>query len=152
METLIFISWSGHDCQVGDVHGVTKQKTNATQDEKKQFMKLMQLCEQHCMLQVIEEPTREENILDLLFTNKVGNIAEVEVNKSAISDHNRIEVDTRYKIKEEKLQQNNQTMDGTLRSLNFHAEEKIDWELVTKQVEELPWKDICERGDATEIK
>ena len=84
------------------------------------------------MLQVIEEHTREENTLDLLFTNEVGNIAEVEVNKSAISDHNRIEVDTRYKIKEEKLQQNNQRIDGTMRSLNFHAEERIDWDLIKK--------------------
>ena len=57
---------------------------------------------------------------------------EVEVNKSDISDHNRIEIDTRYRIKEEKLQQNNQRVDGTMRSLNFHAEEKIDWDLVAK--------------------
>jgi len=56
------------------------------------------------MLQVIEGPTREENTLDLLFTNEVGIIAEVEVNKSGISDHNRIEINKNYRIKEEKLQ------------------------------------------------
>ena len=51
------------------------------------------------MLQLIEEPTRGENTLDLLFTNEIGNITEVEVNKSAIPDQNRIEVDTGHKIK-----------------------------------------------------
>ena len=35
--------------------------------------------------------------------------------------------------------------------LNFHEEEKIDWESITRQVEELPCKDICERGDTMEI-
>ena len=33
------------------------------------------------MIQVIEQPTREENTLDLLFTNEVSIITEVEVNK-----------------------------------------------------------------------
>ena len=52
--------------------------------------------------------------------------------------HNRIEVDTGYRIREEKTQQNNQRLDGTMRSLNFHEEEKIDWESISRQVEELP--------------
>ena len=38
-----------------------------------------------------------------------------------------------------------------MRSLNFHEEEKIDWESITRQVEELPWEDICERGDTIEV-
>ena len=36
--------------------------TNATADEKKQFEKLMHLCNNQCLLQIIDEPTREENI------------------------------------------------------------------------------------------
>ena len=38
-----------------------------------------------------------------------------------------------------------------MRSLNFHEEEKIDWELITGKVEELPWEVICERGDTIEV-
>jgi len=79
------------------------------------------------MLQVIEEPTREENTLDLLFTNEVSIITEVEVNKSAISDHNRMEINTNYRIREEKLQQNYKKIDNKMRFMNFHAEEKIKW-------------------------
>jgi len=75
------------------------------------------------MLQVIEEPTREENTLDL-FTNEVSIITEVEVNKSAISDHNRIEINTNYIIREEKVQQNYQKIDNTMRSLNFSMQKK----------------------------
>merc|ERR1712179_804858 len=96
----------------------------ATQDEKKQFTKLIMLYEKQCMLQVIEEPTREENTLDLLFTNEISIITEIEVNKSAISDHNRIEINTNYIIREEKVQQNYQKIDNTMRSLNFSMQKK----------------------------
>ena len=103
------------------------------------------------MLQVIEEPTREENMLDLLFTNEASIITEVEVNKSAISDHNRIEVNTNYRIKEEILQQNTQKIDNTMRSLNFHIEEKINWDIISKHIKDMPWKNICEHGIAVEV-
>merc|ERR1712179_687489 len=108
----------------------------ATQDEKKQFTKLIMLYEKQCMLQVIEEPTREENTLDLLFTNEVSIITELELNKSAISDHNRIELNTKYRIREEILQQNYQ---------------KIDWDLIIKHIKDMKWKNICERGVAIEV-
>ena len=55
-------------------------------------MKLITLCEKQCMLQVIEESTREENTLDLIFTNEVSIITKVEVNKSVISDQTSIEL------------------------------------------------------------
>ena len=77
------------------------------------------------MLQVIEKLTREENTLDL-FTNEIRNITEVEVNKSATSDHDRIELSTNYRLREENIQQKHQKLDNTMRSLNFHAEEKMN--------------------------
>merc|ERR1711874_39905 len=78
-------------------------------------------------------------------------MGEVEANKSAISDHNRIEVNKNYIIKEEKLQQNYQKIDNTMRSLNFHAEEKINWDLIIKHIKDMSWKNICECGVAIEV-
>ena len=43
------------------------------------------------LIQIIEEPTREENTLDLIYTNKTSMIMSVESTKSSLSDHNRIE-------------------------------------------------------------
>ena len=45
---------------------------NATKDEKDQFEKLLSICNNQFMLQIIEEPTREENTLDLIFTNEMS--------------------------------------------------------------------------------
>ena len=71
-----------------------------------QFIKLMKICDEQCMLQIIEEETRGKNTLDLIYTNETSLVSDTDVNESAISDHRRIEINTNYKIKEEKIQQN----------------------------------------------
>ena len=98
-----------------------KTRTNATQDEKIQFIKLMKICDEQCMLQVIEEETRGKNTLDLIYTNETGIVSDIDVNKTAISDHSRIEISTNYRIKEEKIHQNTNETNDTMKSLNFHA-------------------------------
>ena len=75
--------------------------TNATTDEKLQFKELISICNNQCMLQMIEEPTRENNTLDLLFTNETTIATTIEVNKTKISDHNCIELSTNYVIDEQ---------------------------------------------------
>merc|ERR1712074_72790 len=87
------------------IHGDTKQKkketkTNISNDTRMQFVKLMKICDEQCMLQIIEE-TRGKNTLDLIYTNETSLISDIDVNKSATSDHHRIEISTNYKIKEE---------------------------------------------------
>ena len=80
--------------------------TNISNDVRMQFIKLMKICDEQCMLQIIEEETRGKNTLDLIYTNEISLVSDIDVNKSAISDHHRIEISTNYKIKEEKIQQN----------------------------------------------
>ena len=81
----------------------TKSISNATTDEKLQFERLNDICEEQCMIQIIEEATREENTLDLVYTNDIRIVANIDVNTSAISDHNKIEITTTYRITEEKI-------------------------------------------------
>ena len=42
------------------------------------------------MIQIIEEATRNENTLDLVYKNDIKIVANIDVNTSAISDHNKI--------------------------------------------------------------
>ena len=62
---------------------------------------IIYICEEHCMIQIIEETTRKENTIDLVYTNDIGIVTNIDVNTSAISDHNKIEITTTYRIKEE---------------------------------------------------
>ena len=72
--------------------------TNISNDKRMQFIKLKKICDEHCMLQIIEE-TRGKNTLDLIYTNETSLVSDIDVNESAISDHHRIEISTNYKIK-----------------------------------------------------
>ena len=72
------------------------------------------------MVQIIDELTRERNTLDLMYTNEIKIVTNIDVNKSAISDHIRVEISTTYIIKEEEIQQINQETENTMRQLNFH--------------------------------
>merc|ERR1712121_21959 len=82
----------------------TTPKKKLVLDEKNptllQFGRFNDICEEHCMIQIIEEATREENTLELVYTNDIRIVANIDVNTSAISDHNKIEISTTYRIKE----------------------------------------------------
>merc|ERR1711984_63313 len=80
-------------------------KPNISNDTRMQFVRLMEICDEKCMLQVVEEETRARNTLDLIYTNEVSLVTDIDVNESDISDHHRIEISTNYNIKEEKIQQ-----------------------------------------------
>ena len=118
-----------------------KTNTNATTDEKQQFEKLIRLCNNQCMLQVIEEHTREKNTLDLMFTNETNMVTAVDVNKTWTSDHSRVEVSTNYIINDQ-LKSNTEIDDqnSALRNLNFRAEKKIDWENIKESIQNVQWK------------
>merc|ERR1712002_845858 len=127
-------------------------KPNISNDTRMQFVRLMEICDENCMLQVVEEETRGRNTLDLIYTNEVSLVTDIDVNESDISDHHRIEISTNYKIKEEKIQQNKSEKKDTMTSLNFHAKEnKINWDMIKKGVKDIEWRKICEDGDAIEI-
>merc|ERR1712121_58840 len=49
-----------------------KSISNATTKEKLQFKRFNDICEEHCLIQIIEEATRKENTLDLVYTNDIG--------------------------------------------------------------------------------
>merc|ERR1712121_188048 len=96
-----FVSWKR--MKSGGCVGIIKSISNATTDEKLQFNRFNDICEEHCMIKIIEEATRNENTLDLLYSNDIRMVANIDVTTSAISDHNKIEITTTYRIKEEKI-------------------------------------------------
>merc|ERR1711888_103646 len=89
---------------------------------------LMEVCDDPCLVQIIEESTRGENTLDLIFTNEVRLIKDIEVNKSNKSDHSRVEISTNFIIKEENMQKPHNKI-TEIKDVNFH-ESNIDWNKV----------------------
>ena len=124
-----------------------KPHTNATADEKQQFEKLYEICSNYFMLQMIEEPTRKENMLDLMFTNEASIVTAVEVTESSYSDHNIIEISTNYLLTEEKKCNIEQSEDTGFRSLNFWTK-KVKWKNINGMIENIDWDKEFESRNA----
>ena len=92
-----FVEWNRNQSRACSY----RYKQGTSKDEKDQFLDLIKVCDDHCLVQIIEEPTRGENTLDLIFTNEVSLINDIEVNKSNKSDHCRVEISTNFILKEE---------------------------------------------------
>ena len=81
------------------MHGNTKL-SQTQQQMKSNSENLLEICSNQFMLQMIEESTREQNTLDLMFSNEVDLVTMIEVTKSNYSDHDMIELSTNYSITE----------------------------------------------------
>ena len=55
---------------------------------------LMQLMDKFFLEQLITEDTRKNNILDLLLTNNIEAINNIEINDTSLSDHRLIMIQT----------------------------------------------------------
>merc|ERR1711872_905134 len=88
-----------------------KTTDHGTTDQQKQFNKLLEVTDKHHLVQMIEEPTREENTLDLIFTNNPEIITQLDISKTIMSDHNIIEVTTNIKDCNELTSNNEETIE-----------------------------------------
>ena len=87
-----FIQWTR-----GELNGCKwrmKTYSQAKEDEKRQFFKMMDVMDSFHLTQTIQEPTRKENTLDLVFTNNTNIFTQIDVSKTILSDHDLIEITT----------------------------------------------------------
>ena len=98
---------------------------------------------------MIEEPTRKENTLDLMFTNESSIVTVVEVTDSSYSDHNHniIEMSTNYLLTEEEKCNIEQSEDTGFRSLNFRTK-TVKWKNINGMIENIDWDKEFESRDA----
>ena len=123
----------------------TKTYKNAKEDDKKQFYKLMDVMDSFHLVQMIQEPTRGENTLDLVFTNNPGLFAQVEVTGTCLSDHDIIEITTSIPYNNNLIENKGeaQASENDLRTLNFHHE-NVSWERINEIIERMPWSKLFE--------
>ena len=108
-------------------------------DERNQFEKLNEVMDNYGLIQIIEESTRKENTLDLVYTNEVSMITDVDVIKSNMSDHDRIELTTNIKIEKDIKKPNKILNDeNDLRNRNFNKD-NTDWEKINEELKTKQW-------------
>ena len=113
--------------------------SNAKEDEKKQFHKLIDIMDSFHLVQTIQEPTRKENTLDLVFTNNTSLFKQIEVTKTNLSDHYRVEI--AMDITDSKNLVNNSDKmhidENDLRTLNFHHD-NVNLEKIKEIIKIMP--------------
>jgi hypothetical protein len=107
---------------------IYKKSDRASKGDKEQSNVLLNMADHFQLTQEISENTREENCLDLLFTNNTEIIQNVTINKTIHSDHNIIEIKT---CLTEKCSNNKDEVgnEQDLANLNFH-DKNIDWDKI----------------------
>ena len=135
-----FVEWK--ECESGGSVWNFNPNINACADEREQFRNIMNLASNFNMIQLISEPTRGNNTLDLVFTNEVELFNNCEISRSALSDHFIIEMSTALKTNNRNDNENdsNKKEEG-LRKLNFFSD-KIMWEEIIKELGKLDWQEL----------
>ena len=133
-----FVEWK--ECDSGGSIWDFNTKMNACADEREQFRNIMNLASNFNLIQLISEPTRGNNTLDLIFTNEIDLFSSCEISHSALSDHFLIEMSTSIKTDKKDKKENNNEKDG-LRKLNFYSD-KINWEEIIKELSNIDWQNL----------
>ena len=134
-----FIKWTR-----GELNGCRwsmKTYSQAKLDEQRQFYKMMEVMDNFHLSQTIQEPTRKENTLDLVFTNNISIFTQIDVSKTILSDHDLIELSTNLPDENKNMKITDAEIkreEEDLRTLNFHHE-NVSWSLINEILEEMPW-------------
>jgi hypothetical protein len=116
----------------------TTEARNQDQD------KFLDFVDRHFLIQMITEPTRGDNVLDLVLTNRPHYIVESNVSDTLLSDHRLVEVVLGFNITNLTPCTPEITEPFTFRSVDYH---KCDFESVNNSLFEINWarlQELCE--------
>ena len=112
---------------------------NTQENTNVQANYMTSLTEELFLEQIVNVPTREENILDLCFVNNIDLIVNTEVQHTDMSDHKLVVIDTSLEYKDMDTQVRREC-DG-LDSLNFFHK-RIDWTVINNDLTNVNWQQV----------
>ena len=114
--------------------------SGGTTEDQIQAEKLLELTDSLFLEQLVVNPTRGNNILDLIFTNDENFISDISITKSGISDHNLITATLSEEFKQSKNTANviEEESCSKLERYAFWSK-KCNWELVTEKLSHTNW-------------
>ncbi|KAK4309589.1 hypothetical protein Pmani_018786 [Petrolisthes manimaculis] len=113
-----------------------------TSEEQVQARSLMELSDREFLSQQIRQPTRQNNILDLFFTNNPASINLHRAENNIFSYHNLITINTTYKRKSTlRYEGNSSAGSSPFKAYNFYTE-YIKWEGVQHSISEMDWEQV----------
>lgn len=105
---------------------------------------LLELAERHFLTQVITKPTRKNNILDLVFTNKPRDVIETQVKATCLSDHDQVDILVGFNPVVPPIGTTVEVDPHSFRGIDYH---RADYDGVNMALSMIDWtalKDHCE--------
>ena len=101
--------------------------------------KLLNLMEENFMNQLVNKPTRGNNILDLFITNNVNIISHIDSVETPLSDHNIVKVNTTYNILTSREKPVAKIPHDSFRSLNLA---KANFSAICDHLKTINWHEL----------
>ena len=111
--------------------------SGVTSDEQLQAKHVLQFAESHMLSQMVSQPTRINNILDLCFTNNVELYHEINIHDTSLSDHNLIDLVMQYRSENKETPTTGEKLTG-FRALNFFSDD-TNWSQLEKNINTVEW-------------
>ena len=112
---------------------------------------LINCLDKHLLLQIIEEPTRQNNILELICTNASEKISDISISPTILSDHNLIRVETTITNTNSNRQQSIiSTNENKFQTFDFNNED-ADWTKTKMSLQGIDWNQLLENKNVEEI-
>ena len=113
---------------------------------------LLNFADKNFLTQVVNKPTRGENIIDLVFTNKYQDIVETSTAETQISDHKLVQLTIGYNPMQPERETRQSIDEHSFRAVNFH---QADFDKMNSQLAAIDWpllKELCdEKGDGSDF-
>ena len=119
------------------------QSSEVRSENKQQAESLIKLTSDLLCNQIIDQPTRINNILDLFFVNNTEVVRDYFVENTVASDHNVITVQTNLNCKLSRVHPNKDIFFNTL---NFNHK-RTDWTKIQLSIHQTPWETIFRNRD-----
>ena len=110
---------------------------SCTIEIQRQAGALFEFMNQYCLQQMVSQPTRVNNILDLFMTNNPEIVWNMEVVNTVLSDHRLVLVETCIDFEESPMTK--LKLEG-FNGLNFFHK-NIEWEKLNQEILDIRWED-----------
>ena len=133
------IKWGGHSINEND---------NATSKLENMLFTFM---DKNLLSQYVTQPTRGRNILDLFLTNNPNLVLQTQSEKTPLSDHNVVTIQTTYNISAKQVHKKPNFANHTFRSLDL---QKADFDLINSHLSSIDWdylKSMCPPDEFPEL-
>ena len=114
--------------------------------EAKHAETLLSFCELFHLNQHITEPTRQSNILDLIFTNNESLINNIIISETIYSDHKLVEVQGNFTCPQKPQREKGHR--GIFGNFNFNNK-NINWEAINQELNSVNWDTLLNENDPT---